>query len=195
MADMLHFDHEKHVYTLLPKKIVLPSVSEIIRPLSDFSRIPQATLEFARARGVAVHKACELHDLGTLDEDDLDDQLLPYLDGWKKFCADHNPVHTLIEHPLYHDTMLYAGTPDRVSAIGGRTIVLDIKATATLNPAVAVQLSAYGMMAARYLDQNIAGYWSVRLLPSGGYEIVNHANATSTFIACHNVFNWKRKNA
>lgn len=193
--DTLHFDQHKHVYTLLPKKIALPSVSEIIRPLSDFSRIPPATLEFARARGVAVHKACELHDLGTLDEDDLDDQLLPYLDGWKKFCADHEPKHLAIERPLYHDTMLYAGTPDRVSVVGGRTLVIDVKATATLNPAVAVQTSAYAMMAARTLDTNIDGRWSVRLLPSGGYEIVTHADASGTFIACHNIFNWKRKNA
>lgn len=205
MADTLHFDEATHTYTLRPSGIVLPSVSEIIAPLRDLSSIPKARLDFARDRGKAVHKACELLDLGTLDVDDLDEQLVPYVQAWGQFMRDFQPVWTDIERADYHETLLYAGTPDR----GGRTsireengrkfetgvlyrIKVDAKATFALDPAVQVQLSGYDLM-----DENGPAdeLWSVRLQKNGTYERKVHKAAHSTFLSCLNIFNWRRKNA
>ena len=47
MADVLHFEATTHTYKLLPRGIELPSVSRIIQPLVDFSKVPRQTLEYA----------------------------------------------------------------------------------------------------------------------------------------------------
>jgi hypothetical protein len=191
MSDTLHFEAASHTYKLLPRGIVLPSVSSILRPIVDFSRVPPSALEFARARGTAVHKACELFDLGTLDTEDLDPQLEGYVSGWMKFMHEFKPELTQIETPGYHKTYLYAGTPDRWATHKGKRILIDMKATHSLNPSVSVQLSGYSMMADAPADE----LWSVRLLSNGGFERTVHAHENATFMALLNVFMWKRKNA
>ncbi len=39
--------------------MIYPSVTEVLQPWSDFSRIPPAVLEAAASRGTAAHQACE----------------------------------------------------------------------------------------------------------------------------------------
>lgn len=204
MADRLHFDEGTQTYTLQPSGIILPRVSSILAPIVDLSAIPKDTLDFARDRGKAVHRGCELLDLGTLDEDDLDEQLVPYIAAYAKFKDDWQPVWTAIEESGYHKTLLYAGTPDRRGwttrrLVKGRivdtgkpyTILPDLKATYELNPAVQVQLSGYDLMGDKVADE----LWSVRLKKDGTYERTVHKPAHSTFLSCLNIFNWKRKNA
>lgn len=195
MAETLCFDPVKHRYTLHPSGVILPSVSEILAPVKDFSGIPPAVLEKARDRGTAVHKACELFDLGTLDEDDLDEQLVPYLAAWSKFMVDFKPDWTEIELPGYHNTLFYAGTPDRRGKQGGRgdrkRIVVDIKGTYSLDPAVSLQLSGYDLMGAEKCDE----LWSVRLLKDSTYVRTVHRAEHSTFLSCLNILRWKQKHA
>ena len=191
MTERLHFEPLAHQYKLLPSGVVLPSVSEVIRPLVDFSRVPPATLEAARARGVAVHKGCELFDLGTLDEDDLDERLVPYVRAWAQFMYDWKPTWTEIETPGYHKTLLYAGTPDRRGKWEKKRILVDTKATYALSPAVQVQLSGYDLMG----DQPCDELWSVRLLKTGEYVRTVHPAAHSTFLSCLNILRWQQKNA
>ena len=64
------FDPAAHRYTL--GGIVLPSVTQILRGLDDFSNVPARVLEKARDRGNRVHAACNLDVLGTLDENTVD---------------------------------------------------------------------------------------------------------------------------
>jgi hypothetical protein len=196
MSDTLHFEATTHTYKLLPRGIELPSVSRLIQPLVDFSSVPKATLEYAIERGHAVHKACELFDLGTLDPDSVDPAIAEYVRAWALFMYDWKPEFTEIEQPGYHKTMLYAGTPDRWATWKDRRgqqrrILIDLKSTAKLNPAVAVQLSGYSLMADEPADE----LWSVRLMNDGTYERVVHKLASATFLSCYNIFMWKRKNA
>ena len=195
MADTLHFEPTAHTYKLMPSGILLPSVSAIIAPLVDLSKIPVKNLDFARERGTAVHKACELFDMGTLDEEDLDEQIVAYVRAWAAFMYDWKPELTAIEQPGYHKSLLYAGTPDRwalwKNAKGKPLrVCIDMKATYKLSPAVQVQLSGYSLMADEPADE----LWSVRLKNDGTYERTVHKAATSTFLSCYNIFQWKRKN-
>src|SRR5690348_16409857 len=84
--DELLFEPDNHVYTV--NGIVVPSVTQILEPLVDFSKIPAAVLEYAKLRGEAVHLACELYDQNDLDIDNLDTVIVPYLEAWIKFKAD-----------------------------------------------------------------------------------------------------------
>lgn len=192
MTETLQFNEEKHEYTL--GGVVYPSVSEIIAPLVDFSRIPAATLEFARERGTAVHKACELLDLGTLDPLSVDKRVAPYITAYEAFLNSFSLRWTHIEQREYHKTMKYAGTPDRRGIWREinktRTITVDVKATYALSPSVQVQLSGYDLMAPEPSDE----LWSVRLCPDGTFVRTVHKPAHSTFLSCLNIFRWKQRN-
>lgn len=195
MTSRLQFDAETHTYRL--GDVVLPSVSDIIRPLTNLGGIPKGTLEFARDRGTAVHRACELLDLeelglDELDRSTLDDRILPYLSGYEKFRKDYKVEWTAIEEPEYSPLMLFAGTPDRRGVWRDKTeIIIDIKATAKLSPIVQVQLSGYDLMSIKKVEE----LWSVRLLNDGGYVRTVHPAAHSTFISCLNIFRWRQKNS
>lgn len=138
---MLAFDPVAHVYTLGGER--LPSVTQMLAPLVDYSKVPAATLERARQLGQAVHRMTELYDLDDLDTDNLSDELLPYLTAWMKFRAETGFVPETIECRLHHPTLHYAGTSDRTGIIRGRRAVLDIKKMLTLGPVIGVQLAAY----------------------------------------------------
>jgi hypothetical protein len=152
-------------------------------------------LEFARDRGTAVHKACELLDLNTLDWDTVDTRIVPYINAYNRFIMEWHPTWTHIEQREHHKTMYYAGTPDRrgrVTMARGavKTILVDIKATHALSPVVQVQLSGYDLMTATPADE----LWSIRLCKDGTYVRTVHKQAHATFLSCLNIFRWKQRN-
>lgn len=159
----LTFDEASHTYQFNGQ--VVPGVTSILSPLTDFSRVPPAVLEAASQFGKAVHRACELDDLGELDEAALDPALKPYLQAWRKFSAEHQVQWDVIEEPVYHITMRYAGTPDRFGLVNGVRTVVDIKSTAQLYPAVGPQLAAY----ANALLEPFAIRMAVQLKADGTY--------------------------
>ncbi len=137
----LSFDAESHTYRFEGQPV--PGVTTILKPITDFSAVPPQVLAAAAAFGIAVHRACELDDLGELDEGQLDPALVPYLEGWRKFSADHAVQWSHIESPVYHPVFRYAGTLDRFGLVNGLNTVVDIKSSAQLYPSVGPQLAAY----------------------------------------------------
>lgn len=164
------FDPEHHVYRVDGK--VLPSVTQIIAPLYDFSMVREELLELARERGSAVHIACELDDQGDLDEASVDPRIRPYLEGWRRFRYDNEFEVESIEERLQHPIHGYAGTLDRVGILKGKRILLDIKTTSALHPAVGVQLAGY--LDARTLAnpvQLITRRYAIQLRRDGTYRL------------------------
>jgi hypothetical protein len=99
-----------------------------------------------------VHHLCELSDLGEdLDGYEVDAALLPYLQAWRKFCAEWRADWTLVEKWVYHPTLRYAGTLDRKGTLlppgepahRRHAAMVDIKTSTSLYPAVGPQLAAY----------------------------------------------------
>lgn len=138
---MLTFDPVEHVYTVGTQRV--PSVTQTLAPLVDYSAVPPAVLKRAQELGTAVHLMTQLYDEDDLDTDALSDELLPYLTAWIKFRAETGFVPETIEQKLYHPTLRYAGTSDRTGIIGGRRAVVDIKKMLVLGPVIGVQLAAY----------------------------------------------------
>jgi hypothetical protein len=193
----IEFDEANHLYFIGGKP--MPAVSEILRPLLDFSRIPPDALEFARERGTAVHKATELHDLGMLDEDSIDDHVRPYLDAWKQFRSDTGFYPTLIEHRVYSETYGYCGTIDRQGVMtklaGSPGALLDIKTPVQLGPAVGIQLAAYQEALRR--DGILSPLrFAVQLRNDGLYRLVSFTDKSDfgVFIALMTVRKWRDRN-
>ncbi len=98
--------------------------------------------ESAMKFGTAVHRACEFYDKKTLNEKTLHKELVPYLNGWKKFLKDFNPAIIEIEKTLKNP--LYDGTLDRILFCHDQgTIIADIKTYAPSKGSGGLQLGAY----------------------------------------------------
>lgn len=189
---MLIFDDKSHTYFW--DGVEVPGVTSILSPLIDFSRVPPAVLQAAADFGTAVHLACELDDVGDLDESTLDAALIPYLDAWRAFCVDHDVNWDVIEQPVYHSSLRYAGTPDRIGYVRGSKCVVDIKSTAQLYPSVGPQLSAY----AYAYDAGMAPTMqriAVQLKADGTYKAQQYKDPTDwpTFCSLLTIRNWCAK--
>jgi len=189
----LTFNEERHEYRA--GDVVVPSVTQILKPLTDFSMVPKDVLERASQFGRAVHKACELSDLGNLEEATLDSVLYPYLAGWKKFSREHAVKWVIIERPLYSDMHKYAGTPDRFGTVDGKAAVVDIKSSTSLYPAVGPQLAAYKNLVPG--SPPICRRIGVLLKPDGNYELKEYTDRDdwSLFLSLLTVRHWCKRHS
>jgi hypothetical protein len=191
---MLEFDEENHIYHVDGK--VYPSVTQIIKPLYSFDGIDSGVLEYAAARGRAVHKAVELWNANDLDESTLDPVLVPYLEAYKKFATEMKFTATHSERHLAHPSMHYAGTPDIEGKINegkhkGEWLV-DLKAVAVLHASAGVQLAAYANLIGKPSIRRAA----VQLKPTGKYLFEEYPSKADwpTFVACLTVHNFRENN-
>lgn len=190
---VFRFDAASHRYFLGDEE--LPSVSRIIRPLQDFSSVPSDVLAMKAALGTAVHLATELDDAGDLDEESLDDAVVPYLAAWRAFRSDTGAEFHAIESRLYHPQLRYAGTLDRLATLRGRgTWLLDIKSGASVDPWVGVQLAAYRLLVEAD-GRRVDSVGAVQLCPDGTYRLhkFGHPDDTRCFHGLLAVYHWRRK--
>lgn len=174
----LTFDAATHTYRYNGQ--VVPGVTTVLQPLSNFDAVPPQVLQAASDFGTAVHLACELDDLGELDIERLDESLVPYLKAWRKFSAEHNVGWEKIEHQVYHGTMRFAGTLDRFGLVNGRRTVVDIKSSVQLYPSVGPQLAAY----ANALTEPFADRMAVQLKADGTYVAKTYTEPSDWPVFC-----------
>jgi hypothetical protein len=136
----LTFDVATHTYRYSGR--VVPSVTQVLRPIDNFDRVDPELLERARAFGSHVHAATDLFDREDLDEEDLDANLLPYLSAYKLVLSETGFVVTHSEQRLYNARQRYAGTLDKRGTWKGTTWLLDLKSGAVPR-SVGLQTSAY----------------------------------------------------
>lgn len=162
------FDEASHTYWMDGEQ--LPSVSELLRPLTDgyLANIPEGVLNWKRDLGIAVHRACELYDLNTLDESALDERIVPYLEAYKRFWVDQQPYWQDIEQIVVEMDARYAGRLDRAGRVGGVQTIVDIKTSQQIQPSAAIQLWAYAMAYDGMAAPDLA---VLQLKPDGNYKL------------------------
>lgn len=192
MNAALIFDETSHTYEKAGKR--LPSVTQLLAPLVDYSMVPRETLERAQKLGQAVHRMTELHDNDDLDEEDLSDELRPYLGGWKKFRLEAAFEPTTIEHRMSHPVFGYAGTSDRTGVVKGRLAVIDIKKMFTLGPHIGPQLAAYEKLH-QSEGLQIVDRYALGLRPDGTYRLQPYTDPTDwqCFLSHLTIQNWKAR--
>lgn len=135
----IQFNSDSHLYVV--DGVVLPSVSDIMRPLSEgfYRNIPERILNNARKRGVEVHEAIEDYiKFGVIRESKRE-----YVEQFILFLQE-----TGLE-PVYSEFRLtngiYAGTVDLLLKTPENELVLvDVKVTNKINfDLLPVQLCGY----------------------------------------------------
>jgi len=152
----------------------VPSVTEILTPLTAGKYPPSGVVAQAANRGTRVHELCALYDMDALP-DEFEGELVPYIQAWADFCRDYSPEWLYIEQPVCAtdpNGHITAGTLDRLGGIDGKQIVVDIKTAQSFDRAskvsLACQLAAYAWMADVPLSNDGLG---VQLLKNGTYRL------------------------
>lgn len=196
---MLTFDPIKHEYSV--NGTVLPSVTQILAPLSDFSMIAPDVLEHKRQIGVAVHRAIELSILVELDKTSIAEEWRGYFVAWENFlidsCTDEADIG--VGKPLHDPTLGFAGTPDVQLYINGRWAVVDVKTAETAHPAWALQTIAYKHL----LNVNtpkgqhpILDRFALKVREDGTYSLIQHKDKSdfNVLLSLLNVKKWRTAN-
>lgn len=188
---MITFDPIKHEYFLNNKKV--PSVTQILSSLNDFSNVSPEVLNHAKDLGTGVHLACELSDRKDLLE--LPEIYRGYLRNWNKFLNEMNVeiIEDGIEKIVYSEKLRYAGRIDRLGIVKNKLTIIDIK-SGQKNPVFALQLAGYGI-ALNEMGTKAKSRMTVYLKPEG-YKVEEYKNPAddAIFLSVLNIYNWKINN-
>ncbi|MCY1166583.1 hypothetical protein D9M73_65260 [compost metagenome] len=196
----LQFDAASHRYTV--DGVVLPSVTQILKPLYSFHGVPAEVLEAKAALGTAVHRACEL-----LDNDDLDQEseegkaglepIAGYLAGYVKFKAEVRPVVLENETKLFHPVHHYAGTIDRRYTVNRDLWDIDLKSTVAMSPVVGLQTAAYSELFRANGDRRRPRRGALQLFPDGKYKLWEFTEPSdlAVFLSLLNVYRFKERHS
>lgn len=190
---MLTFNEERHEYRWNGK--VVPSVTQILSSMMDFSMVNPEVLRRAQLLGTYVHRTTELYDKDDLDIDALPDEIKPYLDAWIKFKKECEFEPETIELKLYHKQLGFSGTSDRTGLVRGRRAVIDIKKMLSLGPVIGMQLAAYQSLHSLE-GEKILDRYALGLRPDGTYRMVPYADPSDypAFLSLLTIRNWRIKN-
>jgi hypothetical protein len=194
VTSTLNFDEASHTYTV--GGLVVPSVTQLLAPLRDFSMVPPKILEAKRALGVAVHLATELDDEGTLDERSVHPRVRPFLDAYRRWRTEMKVTVLSSEQRVWHPTLRYAGTFDCKVQIAGQKWVVDKKTALTEHPSWALQTSAYREPLPDKAELQCA---SLLLHPDGTYgwrpyDAPKHRGDFGIFCTYISQHHWKKAN-
>lgn len=168
---------------------MFPSVTTVLSPFADFSRVRPEVLEHAAQRGTKVHALCEAYAQG-LWIPRIDEECAGYFDSFKRWF-DATVVEVLAQEvELVDEQKGYMGHPDMICRIKGDNdaVMIDLKTPAAQSPAWRLQLAAYWRLG------TLAGYpitrsGSLRLKKDGSRAIFNeytgsHAHDLNVFLNC-----------
>jgi len=178
------FDPETHTYTLNGR--VLPHVTEIVNGVVPRSWYAD---EWYLNRGRQTHKAIALLLRDNLDRDSLDPEIRGYVAAAERACREQNWKQLLVEQPLAHDRLLYAGTLDLLTTDG---TLADWKATN--EPQTEIQVGGYLELCQRN-GIKVARCTAVELHQDGTYKLEHYTpwRSRQLFLAFLSVYGWKQK--
>lgn len=181
---MVEFDAEKHEYKI--GGAVVASVTQILKAGGIIDG--RWYTDESRARGTAVHVACDLYVRNDLDQTSLHPIVKPYFDAFLQFLLDtkFNPMLELCEVPQYNPFFNYCGTPDLVGILNGRPVLIDLK-TGDAKQSARYQTAAYAEFPAIKVYSPCR--YDLRLFNDGKYKLNAHRDSGdfNTFLSCLNV--------
>lgn len=191
---IFRFEPKLHQYFLGDTE--LPGITWVLR---DNGLFPEFFAnEEALKRGTFVHKACELLDKDDLNWGSVPDDYIGYVIAWERFKKKTGFVPVIIEEPMYHPILMFAGTPDREGYLpDGSRLIVEIKTGEPL-PATALQTAAQECLisAQTGIKQGPRKRWAVKLNADGTYDLAKpytNYRDLNMFMTILSVSNWRLK--
>lgn len=187
----IDFKPEGHEYRVGGRQV--PSVTQILEPLYEWSGIPLATMIQAAERGTAVHRATELYDFGILDEESLDEETAAYLEGYRKFLADTHFTPERVEHKIFSTEHDYAGTLDRTGIMGRhKNVLIDLK-SGVVTPVTGPQTAAYAQALSERSGERVSRRYGLYLRPYE-YRLVRYDDKLDWYVfrSALNLKRWRQ---
>jgi hypothetical protein len=130
--------------------MIPPSVTQILSPYSDFSRIPRAVLDAAAVRGTAVHDVCATIARGLPIIGQIEPEIIGYVNSFQRWFDLIVDEVLLVEERLIDNEFGYHGEPDLIiKAKHGEVILVDNKTPVQLLKTWRLQCSGYYNLAAK----------------------------------------------
>lgn len=111
---VFQFDEQMHRYTV--DGVELPGITSLLKPLTKYDDVPEFMLKKKAAFGRGVHKLVEIFLKGNDESTNgFSADVWRCFNGFVKFWGEHPKWHDaprIIERPMYHPKLKYAGTPD-----------------------------------------------------------------------------------
>lgn len=161
------------------------SVTQVLSPFADFSRVPMATLYLACERGSQIH-AIIASILKGLWVAEIPKNCQPYIDSfnlWRQVVEDV----VMVEETLVDKNRKYKGTPDAILRIKGDEgfTLVDWKSPVTESKSWRLQISAYRALAMQN-DYLIHRTGALQLSPKG--KVAKFQEYSGTNIHDFNLF-------
>ncbi len=149
---------------------MLPSVTTVLSPWSDFTKVPPDVLTRAAERGTRVHLACSNYVSGFMVPNMTADEQ-PYFNSFKRWFDATVDETISVEQEYRCDIHKFIGHPDIVCVLKGdsRICVVDLKTPRTTSPSWRLQLAAYAWLTKAHRC------FSLRLSPEGKRALVDEA--------------------
>lgn len=177
--EVLRFDPDEHKYWMGKKRI--PGVSEILKKVGlskDYSEIDP----FYRDRGIATHKAIELHLKGILDLKSLDPAVEPCFRAFLTYWEGHTDKIIALEKPMSSGED-FAGTPDLITD----KAIYDWKCSKSHDKVAELQGAAYKM----FLPPPRLPFIVVELHDDGTFEPFDYGDSVSHWPSVMDLYRWK----
>lgn len=179
--------------------LIIPSVHDVIFPVSNSVYGQFGSLSDAQTKGTLVHLGIELYE--KLGVNTVPDEYSGYLEAYKKFVEDNEKKYRLVanEYKVYNKALNYCGTIDKIleNVETGELVIVDYKTGAKKEYAtLQLQLAGYKMA----LDTTIASLGlkigDTRLLKLNRdktYEFESIVAHTGDFVCCWSVYCYCKK--
>ena len=157
--------------------VIIPRISWILKGIPEYEGNFNANnQEWGKAR----HMVTQLYDEKDLNEATVEDGLKPALEAWKAFVlkAEFQPL--LIEQPLMHQKLRFAGRPDKYGLCFGLPSIVEIKPK-YINKRVQFQTAAQKLLI-EDLGYKVDWRYSLHLSDSGSYNLEPHDNWRDEFV-------------
>lgn len=171
---VLTFTPQPHEYRVDGRRV--PGVTSILGALGiseDWDALAGISPRVGRSIedkcdiGSAAHADCHSFDDSDIAWETVDPRVLPYVKAWQAFRDNSRMVPTTRERRIFSRVHHFAGTLDGIFLTPtGERVLIDIKTSATLDPASSLQVAAYEIAwTEEHPDAPIAERWIVQLTP------------------------------
>ena len=156
----------------------LPSVTQVLSPFVDYSRVPEHILSMASERGSRVHAVCAANLLGVWHQP-VTEEIAGYVESFRRWADLAVESVSAVEPEMEDAALGYCGHIDAILRIKGDGCesVADIKTPAVCMLTWRAQLAAYRNLA-EVNGHTISRVFSLRLDKDGGRAKVDEYTGT-----------------